>query len=312
VGPQIWTGWKDHLLGELYQRAVEAFETGLVEESDLGARAARVRRRVIEEASGDDERRRLEAFVDAMPDAYLLSNTIERIIDHWRLYESLGDGLFRAGVAHYRERGFSELTVCTADRPGLFVRLTGVLTANGLDILGAKIVTSSTDVAIDTFRVDHGSEPERATSPEVWGSVRADIEKALNGELDVTAHVAAARSRRGSSISMRKARKRAFTRVSIDNDVSPEHTVIDVHAADRPGLLFTVADCIFRLGLTIHLAKITTRVQQVLDVFYVTDARGAKIEDPHRHQEISSLIFESIREADAQEPSLLGGATKAT
>jgi len=307
VGPQIWTGWKDHLLGELYQRAVEAFETGLVEEIDLGARAARMRKRLLAEASGDDERRRLETFGRAMPDSYLLSNTIDRIIDHWRLYESLGAGLFRAGVTHFHERGFSEFTVCARDRPGLFVRLTGVLTANGLDVLGAKIVTSDTGVVIDTFRIDHGGTPERATNPEVWASVRADIERSLKDELDVRARVAEARRRHGTSTSVRKARKRAFTRVSIDNETSLDFTVIDVHAADRPGLLFTIADCIYRLGLIIHLAKITTRVQQVLDVFYVTDAQGAKVEDPRRHEEISSVIFASIREADAQEPSLLGG-----
>jgi [protein-PII] uridylyltransferase len=290
-------------LGELYQRAIEAFETGLVEERDLSARARRVRQLVIEEGSGDDERRRLETFTDAMPDSYLLSNTIDRIIDHWRLYESLGTALFRAGVAHYPERGFSEFTICTADRPGLFVRLAGVLSANGLDILGAKIVTSATDVAIDTFRVDHGAEPERAIDPELWAAVRADVEKTLTGELDVAARVAEARRRRAAMIGSRKARKRAFTRVSIDNGISPDFTVIDVHAADRPGLLFTVADAIFRLGLTTHLAKITTRVHQVLDVFYVTDADGAKIEDPERHREISDFIFERIRETESPQPA---------
>jgi [protein-PII] uridylyltransferase len=309
VGPQIWNGWKDHLLGELYQRSIEAFETGLVEEADLGARAERVRTRLLEEASGDDEMRRLREFAASLPDSYLLSNTLDRIIDHWRLYESLGTGLFRAGVTHYKERGFSELTVCTGDRPGLFVRLTGVLSANGLDILGAKIVTAENDVVIDTFRVDHGEDPERTTSAEVWAQVREDIQKALTGEIDVAERVAEARRRRASTLSVRKARKRAVTRVAIDNNVSPEYTVIDVYAADRPGLLFTVANSIYKLGLIIHLAKITTRVQQVLDVFYVTDAHGAKIQD--RHEEISALILESILDADAQEPSLFGSAAKA-
>ena len=70
--------------------------------------------------------------------------------------------------------------------------------------------------------------------------------------------------------------------MSIDNETSPDYTVIDVHAADRPGLLFTIADCMYRLGLIIHLAKITTRVQQVLDVFYVTDGEGRKILDEER------------------------------
>jgi [protein-PII] uridylyltransferase len=137
--------------------------TGLVEERDLSARARRVRQLVIEEGSGEDERRRLEAFTDAMPDSYLLSNTIDRIIDHWRLYESLGTALFRSGVTHFRERGFSEFTICTADRPGLFVRLAGCSARTASTSSGAKIVTSATDVAIDTFRVGprHGARSAR-------------------------------------------------------------------------------------------------------------------------------------------------------
>ena len=76
------------------------------------------------------------------------------------------------------------------------------------------------------------------------------------------------------------------TRVEIDNDVSGAYTVLDVYAADRVGLLFTITNCLYHLWLQIHLAKITTMVDQVLDVFYVTDAEGRKIEDPAHLEQI--------------------------
>jgi UTP:GlnB (protein PII) uridylyltransferase len=145
------------------------------------------------------------------------------------------------------------------------------------------------------------------------GGVRADVEKVLTGEMDGRcASSGGAAAVAAALIGSRKARKRAFTRVSIDNGISPDFTVIDVHAADRPGLLFTLADAIFHLGLTIHLAKITTRVQQVLDVFYVTDAEGAKIEDPERHREISDFIFERIRETETPQPATASSAAAAS
>jgi [protein-PII] uridylyltransferase len=301
VGPQIWNGWRDHLLSELYLRAIDVFETGEVSEANREARVQRMRERVVAFAQGDDERRRLDVFLGDMPAAYILSSTDERIIDDWRLYESLGSGIFRSGVAHFPSRGFSELAVCTHDSEGLFVRLCGVLTANGLNILSAKIVTSASGVVIDTFRVDHQQEPVNPLEPEVWAGVRRDIERVLAEEVAVADLVDAAARRRPVPSSVRKARKRARTGVEIDNAISRQYTVIDVHASDRPGVLFEVADAIYRLGLTIHLAKINTYVNQVLDVFYVTDAAGSKVPDGDAIERVREAILARIREA-VEEP----------
>ena len=68
----------------------------------------------------------------------------------------------------------------------------------------------------------------------------------------------------------------------MDNSGSARYTMVDITAPDRMGLLFTVTYALFQLGLVIHLAKITTNVDQVLDVFYVTDSSGAKVADPDR------------------------------
>jgi [protein-PII] uridylyltransferase len=296
VGPQIWNGWRDHLLSELYLRAVDVFETGEVSDVNRDARVRRVRERVTAMATGGDEKRRLADFVADMPAAYLLSSTDARIVDDWRLYESLGGGIFRSGVAHFPSRGFSEIAVCTHDTEGLFVRLCGVLSAHDLNILSAKIVTSSRGVVIDTFRIEHSGEPVIALDPEVWAAVRRDIERVLADEVEVASLVEAAAKRRPAPASVRKARKRARTAVQIDNTVSRQYTVVDVYAADRPGVLFAVADAMYHCGLTIHLAKINTYVHQVLDVFYVTDRNGAKLADGPDTERVSVAILDRIRD----------------
>jgi [protein-PII] uridylyltransferase len=302
VGPKVWSGWKDHLLGELYQRAMEAFETGAASEVNLDERIERARRRVLGEASGKAERTRLLTFLDSMPPGYPLSHTSENVVAHWRLCESLGSGLFRSGVSHFPERGFSELTVCATDRPGLFLRVCGVLSIHRLNVLGAKILTSSAGVAIDTFRVDHvrdEHEEEGPTDAALWARVRTDIEAALCGELDVEETVARTQRSRKASTSVRRARQRVLTRVGIDNVVARDHTVVEVHAADRPGLLFTLAGRLYGLGLVVHSALISTRVSQVVDIFYVTEADGSKVTDPERHERIREAILDGIELRDA-------------
>jgi [protein-PII] uridylyltransferase len=298
VGPTIWNSWRDHLLGELYLRSVEALETGTVSEQNRQARLKRVRSRVISRAAGEAERARLTDFVSAMPRDYLLANTEDKIIEQWRLYESLGAGLFRSGIAHFPKRGFTELTICTPDQPDLFVRLTGVLSVRGLSISGAKIATSTADICIDTFRIDHARSDIDPLDPEVWAAVRADIEHVLADEIDVGELVDTAARAKPLAKSVRRARRRAMSEVRIDNSVSRTYTVVEVYAADRPGLLFSLADCLRRFDVKVELAKINTHVNQVLDVFYVRGPDGKKVKSQELQDALRADILAQILEPE--------------
>ncbi|HLQ43661.1 MAG TPA: ACT domain-containing protein, partial [Planctomycetaceae bacterium] len=72
-----------------------------------------------------------------------------------------------------------------------------------------------------------------------------------------------------------------------------------VFAHDRPGLLYTVSRAIFRLKLSIELAKIATHFDQVLDVFYVTDHAGQKITDEACLAAIQSELDNTLAQFDA-------------
>ena len=90
---------------------------------------------------------------------------------------------------------------------------------------------------------------------------------------------------------------RLRTEVTLDNATSAHYTLVDVSALDRGGLLFDVTYTLFQLGLVIHSAKITTNVDQVLDVFYVTDSAGAKVADPDRVTDALSARLRSAEDA---------------
>jgi [protein-PII] uridylyltransferase len=84
------------------------------------------------------------------------------------------------------------------------------------------------------------------------------------------------------------------TEVRIDNETSDASTIIDVFADDRQGLLYVITHAMFQLGLSVHASRISTRLDQVADVFYVTDQMGKKIDDPGRLEAIRSRIIEEI------------------
>ena len=90
----------------------------------------------------------------------------------------------------------------------------------------------------------------------------------------------------------------AFTvepRVIIDNQSSNRFTVIEINGRDRIGLLYDLTDAIFRLNLNIASAHVTTFGEKAIDVFYVTDLTGGKIESATRHAQITSALNSALR-----------------
>ena len=303
VGPKIWNNWHDMLLGELYLRTLDVFEREAFVEEDSAERVERVKRRITAAPPPMVERTTLETFLADMPDRYFLGTSEENILHHLCLVAAMGDEPFISEAKHFPEREFSEFTVLTGDRPGLFSMLTGVLLAHGMNILAASINTSRAGLALDIFRISHADQPEAAQRPERWERLQASLARVLSGEIDVEKLVAASQR---SSILTKKYVPRVGTEVEVDNNVSDHYTVLDVYTQDRVGVLFAITNTLFHLGLSIHIAKITTNVDQVLDVFYVTDAAGQKITDPGRLAHTRSALYQRLTEDQAQAAAAAG------
>ena len=84
------------------------------------------------------------------------------------------------------------------------------------------------------------------------------------------------------------------TDVQIDNEISQHSTVIDVFADDKQGLLHEIAKTLYDLGLSVHSAKIGTRLDQVVDVFHVTERNGSKVEDATTCESIQTRLKERV------------------
>ena len=67
--------------------------------------------------------------------------------------------------------------------------------------------------------------------------------------------------------------------IRIDNDASDFFTVIEIGAPDRVGLLYDITRTLAELRLDVHLAKVATYADRVVDAFYVRDALGRKLDD---------------------------------
>ena len=104
--------------------------------------------------------------------------------------------------------------------------------------------------------------------------------------------------RRGARLRMTRPLPKApdATEVRIDNETSDRFTIIDVFADDRQGLLYVITNAIFQLGLSIHASRISTRLDQVADVFYVTDQEGKKVSDHAQLERVRAAIEEAVEQ----------------
>ena len=302
TNPKLWNSWQDMLLTELYTLTVDFFERGATAEQAQVERANRIRARVATDIGGGGDGA-VARFLADMPDRYFLTTPEDDIPQHLELVRRFGEEPLVTSVAHFPEREFSEFTVVTRDQPGLFARLTGVLRAYGMNIAAARIATGGGGMALDVFRVTHLEEAAIATDAERWDRIQSAIGKVLAGEIDVEQMVSKAAR---PSVLGEKIVPRQPTTVEIDNQASEDYTVIDVFTIDRVGVLFAIANALYHLGLSIHLAKITTSVDRVFDVFYVTDGEGRKIEAPGTLALIKGTVLDELKPLVEAPPAAAG------
>ncbi|HXY42100.1 MAG TPA: [protein-PII] uridylyltransferase [Vicinamibacteria bacterium] len=273
VGPGVWNEWKAALLWELYDRTRERLAGHPIAEMPGQDARARTVGRLLKSFS----RAEVEHHFSLMPERYLRSATAERMEREFRLAAGRGAA---AAALEWRDLGqehCTELTVVAADRPGLFARLAGTLTANGVDILSVDLFSRRDGLAIDAFRVSEVSG-HRPLRPERRERAARQLLEAIDGRLDVAAAVESWRARGARRAQKPWGRAARPPSVRFDHEASATATVIEVRAPDRPGLAWTVADALAALGLDISFAKVATAQALALDVFYVMDERGGKLE----------------------------------
>ncbi|MDA0220323.1 MAG: ACT domain-containing protein, partial [Proteobacteria bacterium] len=87
-------------------------------------------------------------------------------------------------------------------------------------------------------------------------------------------------------------------RVLIDNKASTKHTVIEITARDRLGLLYDLAQALTDLGLSIVTARVATYGERAVDAFYVRDAFGLKVTHETKLADIRKKLLALIVAAD--------------
>lgn len=285
TGPKAWNDWTASLMRSMFLKALNSLEKGELVSRQAIRTMDEKKERIMTAASSREDREFNRKLTDFMSPRYMLHTPSQEIPQHIQLYRRLGDEPFVWRIEKSADEQTRTVTICAKDRPGLISRIAGVLTLNNINILDVRIFTWRNNVALDIFEVQ--APPDLLFEDERWERAARHLKAALNGELDLGAELA---QKAENYRSIEKLTKDRPQQVVIDNDSSSFFTIIEVIAWDRPGLLYRISDALFRCRLDIWVAKIATRVDQVVDVFYVRDFDGEKVD---RSEEVE-VIRETV------------------
>jgi [protein-PII] uridylyltransferase len=303
VGPTVWNAWKAGLLRELYQRAMDVMTGGLsaVAHSTRVKAAQALLKEQLEKLGWTEDD--ISQHLGRGYPSYWTTYDLDIHLRHARLVRE-AESIKAPLTVEPRvdaHRAVTEITVYTGDHPGLFSKIAGAMAVSGANIVDAKIITLANGMALDTFCIQD-SEGGAFDSPGKLAKLSSSIEQVLSGRLRLDKELAARKGKFPSRAHVFKVPPRAL----VDNLPSRSHTVIEVNGRDRPGLLYDITNAMTNLGLQISSAHISTYGERVVDVFYVKDVFGHKIEHGRKLEQIRATLLKAL-----EDPAQRDGATKA-
>ncbi len=294
VGPGALNDWKLNLILQLYDATEAQFRSESPGQRFLDI-VNNQRKDVVALCSSDESDDPWWGLqIDHVPAGYLLNLKPKQVIEELQHLRALTPTQpVQAWGAYFPERNATEYVIAVLqDEPiGLFHRIAGAMASKGLSILSAEIHTQPGMLAWDRLLVedlDYQGAPPAHRIAEVCQHLVQSVNPA-NKKPPVFRRVWKAQVTRDAD----SARIQP-TQIRFDNGTSDKHTIINVFAYDRIGLLYDISRTLYELKLDLQVAKVSTHLDQVVDVFYVTELGGGKITEPTRLYTLRQSLLRAI------------------
>jgi [protein-PII] uridylyltransferase len=272
TNPKLWNSWKARLFEEFYERTKRALRRGLETPIDQEQLIRETQDQALSKLPADVQRQAAGVWAQ-WTEAYFLRYTPEEIAWHTALLAERppNDDTPLVAVRQLTDRGGTAVLTYTPRRLRSFARTTGVLDQMGLNVVDARLITSANGFSLETYVVleDNGAviaDPVRIR----------EIERGLWRVLQQVGDLPTAVTRRAPR------QVRMFwtpTQVNFSVDARNERTILELIAADRPGLLSEVGKVFRAERVAINGAKIMTVGERAEDVFYITREDGGLLKE---------------------------------
>ncbi|HEX2854770.1 MAG TPA: [protein-PII] uridylyltransferase [Opitutaceae bacterium] len=307
----LWNSYKDTLHTTLYRSTLERLNLGAALDASYDEKKTMTQQELIAKSIPGISADEINAHFGLLPDRYFIHTDANEISLHIQMVNQLFKSITTADsvgtlrpVIEWKDdlnRSLTVVNVVTWDRAGLFYKLAGAFSVAGLSILGAKVISRTDHIAIDTFYV---VEPGRgvvqsATAQEKFAKT---IEAALVGNNDLYPEILAQAKKIASSRYLSSPTGEALhssfpPTVDVYNELSMQRTIVEIQARDQIGLLYRLAKIISDHGFDITFARIGTERGVAIDTFYIESANHETLETSDRLVALREALNEVIAPA---------------
>ena len=291
VGPEIWNDWKGSLITELYSKSFDMLQKDNVNELIKTPKKSFENFLVENGLTNSDTKQYCSYYYDNYWEIFNLS----RIINHYEIFRNMykDSKKFKVHLFDESKLKATELLVIAPDHHGLFSLISGLVSASGYDVVNAKIITRSDGYALDTFFIQNKNR-----QPIIEEHSKKKLLKVISQGLEGNFNVEKALNKRWEEIPARFRAIKAPTRVIIDNNMSDEYSILEIKCKNAPGVLYRITKVITSLGLQINTANVSTYGDRVVDIFYIKDAFGLKIDNNESMDKVKMSILKTLEETD--------------
>lgn len=294
VGDNVLTDWNASLLLGLYQ----GIESVLLHGAEEAWRRNEIKVNAIRDellAQRAEDQGAIDRFLRDVPASHVVETSLEALNRQLQIYERARKLAPIVEITPLEAEGISEVIVAGKDEVGALAKITGTISAAGLTILAARIVTTHSGRTLDIFQIAQSAGPLgigtlEPIDPRRVEKVKRQLEDVLTGKVKVDELL---KRRLAENKLGRKPTPAVSTGVGL-LDLSDSFTVLEVSAEDRVGLLYDIARTLEQHRVNIHLSKIDSLGTQVVDTFYVEELTGGPL-SPERVVEVSHAIEEVLR-----------------
>jgi [protein-PII] uridylyltransferase len=292
TNPAIWNSWKDTLFWELYQGTKRALRRGAADPIDREELIDETKERAaaILEKTGIAPERWL-SILNEFSDEYYFRHRAEEVAWHIAvLTRNPERPSLLVEVSNSIAEGLTVLMVYSSDRRS-YIQTTAVVAAMGFTVVDARIIPVSAGRNLNTYcLLDSDGNP--IDDPDLVAELKTRIEKALT---DPHAHPVRVDRRMPRQVRMFS----TPVQISTSLDAANNRTIIELVAADRPGLLLDVCQLLEGMDVELQNAKVATIGERAEDVFFVTDRNNEPL-DETRAQAVKAALEEALSEPSAR------------
>ena len=290
VGPGVLTPWKLSLLVELFTTTQKVLTGNSLKSLDQ-AEYDSVFSEIDTLTTDSQDRQWLKRVVAEIPTTYLRSHQASHVAQQLLDIKNRKEAVY-AKADCIDGVNLNELCVACKDSPGIFARLSGLLSSLNLEIKSADIKQLGETETFFWFQFEDGDWKKSGECPDyrLREIEKRAIEAVANDDFKPRFP-----KKWGNEETLALQLSRPEIQVNISNSEVDTATIVDVFAYNKAGLLYQISKKVFELDLDVRYACISTYAHQIIDVLYVTDAEGNKIRDNDRLKTIQQEIFTATK-----------------